>query len=59
MQAYDAIHLMAAALRQSGPNRARLRDRLAETKNFAGVSGVVSFDHAGNDLAAVTLARLW
>jgi branched-chain amino acid transport system substrate-binding protein len=58
MQAYDAIRLMAAALRQSGPNRARLRDRLARLKNFSGVSGTISFDRAGNDLAAVALARL-
>jgi ABC-type branched-subunit amino acid transport system substrate-binding protein len=58
MQAYDAVRVIAAALRQSGPNRARLRDRLAQMKNFPGESGVISFDRAGNDLAAVTLARL-
>ena len=57
-QAYDAIRIIAAALRLSGPNRARLRDRLAKMKNFPGESGVISFDRAGNDLAAVTLARL-
>ena len=58
MQAYDAVRVLAAALRQSGPNRARLRDRLAQMKNFPGESGVISFDCAGNNLAAVTLARL-
>jgi ABC-type branched-subunit amino acid transport system substrate-binding protein len=59
LQAYDAVRLIAATLRQSGPNRARLRDRLAGMKDFAGVSGAISFDHAGNDVAAVTLTRLW
>jgi branched-chain amino acid transport system substrate-binding protein len=57
-QAYDAVCLLAASLRQSGPNRARLRDALASVSSFAGVSGIISFDHAGNDLTAVTLTRL-
>ena len=57
-QAYDAVRLIAAALRKAGPNRARLRDALAETQNFPGTSGLISFDHAGNDLSTVTLVTL-
>jgi branched-chain amino acid transport system substrate-binding protein len=57
-QAYDAVRLLAAALRRSGPNRARLRDALAVLPSYAGASGVISFDHAGNDLSDVTLTRL-
>ena len=57
-QAYDAVRLLAAALRRSGPNRARLRDALAALSSYTGVSGVISFDHAGNDLSDVTLVRL-
>jgi ABC-type branched-subunit amino acid transport system substrate-binding protein len=57
-QAYDAVRLLAAALRRSGPNRARLRDALAELSSYTGVSGVIAFDHAGNDLCDVTLVRL-
>jgi branched-chain amino acid transport system substrate-binding protein len=57
-QTYDAVRLLAAALRHSGPNRARLRDALAELSSYPGVSGVISFDRAGNDLSDVTLARL-
>jgi branched-chain amino acid transport system substrate-binding protein len=57
-QAYDAVRILAASLRQSGPNRARLRDALAGVSGFPGASGVISFDHAGNDLTAVTLIRL-
>jgi len=57
-EAYDAVHIVAASLRQSGPNRARLRDALAEVSAFAGVSGVISFDHAGNDLTRTALVRL-
>jgi branched-chain amino acid transport system substrate-binding protein len=54
-QAYDAVRIIAAALRNAGPNRARLRDALAETRNFPGASGPITFDHAGNDLSTVTL----
>ncbi len=57
-QTYDAVRLLAAALRKSGPNRARLRDALAETRQYNGVSGVITFDHAGNDLREITLQKL-
>ncbi len=57
-QAYDAVRIIVAGLRRSGPNRARLRDALAELSNFSGASGSVSFDHAGNNLTPVSLIRL-
>jgi branched-chain amino acid transport system substrate-binding protein len=57
-QTYDAVRLLAAALRRSGPNRARLRDALAAISSYSGVSGVIAFDHAGNDLTDVSLVRL-
>jgi branched-chain amino acid transport system substrate-binding protein len=57
-EAYDAVRVLAASLRQSGPNRVRLRDALAGVSAFAGASGVISFDHAGNDTSWVTLVKL-
>jgi len=57
-QAYDAVRVLAGALRRSGPNRPRLRDSVAETSNFPGASGSISFDGAGNNLAQVTLVRI-
>jgi len=57
--AYDAVCLIAAALRQAGPNRARLRDSLATLSDFPGVSGTISFDGAGNNQARVTLVPRW
>jgi branched-chain amino acid transport system substrate-binding protein len=57
-EAYDAVRILAASLRQSGPNRARLRDALSSVTNYAGASGIISFDHAGNDTAQVTLLKL-
>jgi branched-chain amino acid transport system substrate-binding protein len=56
-QAYDAVRILAASLRSSGPNRARLRDALAALSNYQGASGTVAFDHAGNDLSDFTLVR--
>jgi branched-chain amino acid transport system substrate-binding protein len=57
-QAYDAVRVLAAALRRSGPNRARLRDALAALSSYTGVSGVIAFDHAGNNVSDVSLERL-
>jgi branched-chain amino acid transport system substrate-binding protein len=57
-EAYDAVRVLAASLGQSGPNRTRLRDVLAGVSGFPGASGVISFDHAGNDLTVFPLTRL-
>ncbi|MGH6630106.1 MAG: ABC transporter substrate-binding protein, partial [Burkholderiales bacterium] len=54
---YDAVRLIAARLRESGPNRARLRDALAARGEYRGVSGTISFDGAGNNQAEVTIGQ--
>jgi len=56
--AYDAVSLVLAALRHAGPNRARLRDQLSRTSSFAGVSGRVAFDGAGNNLTPVDVVAV-
>ena len=45
-QAYDAMGIMLEALEKAGPNvtREKLRDALAETKDYPGVTGVTTFD---------------
>ncbi len=45
-QAYDAVNIMLAALERAHPNvtRKSLRDQLAATKNFPGVTGDTTFD---------------
>jgi len=44
-QAYDAFYIMTNALKAAGtPDRAKLRDALAATRNFQGVVGRFSFD---------------
>ena len=58
MQTYDAVHLVAQALRVAGANRSRLRDYLAAGNRFAGVSGAIAFDPAGNTLGDTHLIRI-
>ena len=55
---YDAVRLIAGGVRAAGPNRARLRDALAKLGPYQGVSGLISFDGAGNNQAEVALIRL-
>jgi branched-chain amino acid transport system substrate-binding protein len=57
-EVYDAVRIVAQGLRQSGPNRARLRDALAARTEYRGVSGVIAFDGAGNNRAEVSLVQL-
>ena len=57
-EAYDAICLTVRALREAGPNRARVRDRLAKTSDYSGASGTISFDHEGNNTTQVHLIAL-
>ena len=53
---YDAMYLMWQAVKKGGMNRTRIRDVLAETKDFHGVTGMISFDHRGNDMRGVDFA---
>lgn len=57
-EAYDAVRLIARDLRETGPNRARVRDRMASVRNVSGVSGPISFDNEGNNRTSVRLVRL-
>lgn len=55
---YDAMMIIASAIRRGGLNRYRIRDALANTRNFPGVTGSISFDHQGNDTREVIFARV-
>lgn len=54
-EAYDAVCLTVRALRQAGPNRARVRDHLARTRGYSGASGTISFDREGNNTTGIHL----
>jgi branched-chain amino acid transport system substrate-binding protein len=47
-QAYDATGIIAAALNTGATTGPEIRDQIAQTKNFDGVSGRTSFDENGD-----------
>ncbi|MFL6246577.1 MAG: ABC transporter substrate-binding protein, partial [Thermoanaerobaculia bacterium] len=49
---YDSMRVLADAMRRAGPNfdRAKLRNALAATKNFAVVTGIITFDADRNPM---------
>jgi len=57
-EAYDAVCLSVRALRATGSNRARMRDQFAQTRDYSGASGTISFDREGNNTTEVHLVAL-
>jgi branched-chain amino acid transport system substrate-binding protein len=57
--AYDAARIMLDAISRAPTlERSAIRDALAQTKNFSGVTGVVTFDAARNALKPVVIIRI-
>lgn len=58
-QAYDAVGILLEALKKAGPGatRAQVRDALAATANYPGVTGATTFDKATRE-PNKTLAKL-
>jgi branched-chain amino acid transport system substrate-binding protein len=46
--AYDTMGMMAQAIEEAGFDRAAIRDALAETKDYTGVTGKLTFTEAGD-----------
>lgn len=59
-QAYDAVNIMLEAVARAYPDvsRQKVRDELAKTKDFPGVTGVTSFDENGEALKQLTKATV-
>ncbi len=57
-QTYDALHLFAAALERSGPNRARLGDALRSLSPWHGAAGPIEWDKTGQNTRPMTMATL-
>lgn len=57
-QSYDAVRLVADAVRRAGLNRARIRDALRRIAPWRGVAGVVQWDALGRNERPVGLA-MW
>ena len=57
--AYDALRFLAEAIQRAGTTEGpKLRDALAETKNFAGVTGIISMDRDRNAVKPAVILKL-
>lgn len=57
--AYDALRFLAEAIARAGTTEGpKLRDALAETKNFAGVTGIISMDRDRNAVKPAVVLKL-
>jgi branched-chain amino acid transport system substrate-binding protein len=57
-QIYGSVRTVISAVRQVGPNRARLRDYLANGRAGDSLAGTITFDPAGNSRQELTLLSL-
>jgi branched-chain amino acid transport system substrate-binding protein len=57
--AYDALRFLAEAIQRAGTTEGpKLRDALAQTKNFVGVTGVISMDAQRNAVKPAVILKL-
>ena len=57
--AYDALRFLAEAIQKAGTSEPqKMRDALAETKNFPGVTGIISMDRQRNAVKPAVILRL-
>lgn len=55
---YDGANMLLEAIRQAGPNRYRIRDRMAAIETYVGVTGRMEFDGRWDNVAPVGTAVL-
>ncbi len=56
--AYDAVRLVAAAIRKEGLNRARIRDAIAQLSGYPGAGGRIEWDEFGQNRRPPVLATI-
>ncbi|MBF0496681.1 MAG: ABC transporter substrate-binding protein [Deltaproteobacteria bacterium] len=59
--AWDAIHIVADAIKKAGTDPAKLRDAIEQTKGYVGVSGIYSItpeDHNGLGTDSMIMVRI-
>jgi len=57
--AYDAMRFLAEAIQRAGTTEGeKLRDALAQTRNFSGVTGIISMDSERNAVKAAVILKL-
>ncbi len=57
--AYDAVMMLADAIRRANSlDRSKIREALAQTQNFEGVSGVITFDENGDPSKSAVIMEI-
>ena len=57
--AYDAAYMLTDAIKRAGaPDRVKIRDALASTKNFRGVTGTISIDKNRNAVKPAVVLKV-
>jgi branched-chain amino acid transport system substrate-binding protein len=57
--AYDALRFLAEAIQKAGAAEGpKVRDALSQTKNFSGVTGIISMDHNRNAVKPAVILKL-
>ncbi len=56
--AYDAMRFLAEAIQRAGTEGPKLRDALAATKNFSGITGMISMDKDRNAVKPAVVLKL-
>lgn len=56
--AYDAVYMMARAIERGGMSKVGIRDALAATRDFPGVTGSISFNQYNDDGRPITFAKV-
>jgi branched-chain amino acid transport system substrate-binding protein len=57
--AYDALRFLVEAVQRAGTTEGtKLRDALAETKNFNGITGIISMDRQRNAVKSAVILKL-
>jgi len=57
-QAYDAVYMIADAVKKVGVDKEKIREYIAGMKNFPGVAGVTNFDDKGDVIKDLDLVRI-
>ncbi len=60
--AWDAIYIVANAMKKVGTNKAMLRDAIEQTKDYVGISGIYNIspkDHNGLGTDSMVIVMIW
>jgi branched-chain amino acid transport system substrate-binding protein len=60
--AWDAIYIVANAMKKVGTNNVMLRDAIEQTKNYVGISGIYNIspkDHNGLGTDSMVMVMIW